>query len=170
MSSLVGKSYENGIKIIKYLKKNNKNLFVVFNPSSYVTKRGINKLDVIKLVDCIIVNKEESQELLNTKESDLEKLSEELYRKTKKMIVITDGKNGACCFWNNKFYFRKARKIKVVESTGAGDAFSVGFVYGIISKRSINKCLEFGIRNAESVIKHIGAKNKLLREKELIIK
>jgi len=38
----------------------------------------------------------------------------------------------------------------------------VGFVYGILKGKDYDRCLKYGIRNAESVIQKIGAKNCLL--------
>ena len=54
-------------------------------------------------------------------------------------------------------------KIKVVERTGAGDAFASGFVAGQIAGRSIMDSLKLGLKESESVIRYFGAKNKLLR-------
>jgi len=59
----------------------------------------------------------------------------------------------------------KPHKIKVVERTGAGDAYAAGFVAGIVAGKPIEKCLELGLKEGESVIRYVGAKNKLLRMK-----
>ncbi|HYD02757.1 MAG TPA: PfkB family carbohydrate kinase, partial [Alphaproteobacteria bacterium] len=56
----------------------------------------------------------------------------------------------------------KPRYVKVVETTGAGDAFACGFVAGTILEKSIETSLKMGMLNAESVIQHLGAKNVLL--------
>ena len=53
---------------------------------------------------------------------------------------------------------------KAVDSTGAGDAFASGFVYGIINGRGVDVCMNYGYKEASSVLRHIGAKNDLLRK------
>lgn len=161
VSSLVKNSFDAGLKIIKYFKE--KGAVVFYNPSSYVVSLGLNKLlTYIKHIDYLIVNKEEAQTLLGlNKELELKELSFEVFNKTKKPICITDGKNGAGFFDGNKFYKKPARKVKVKEKTGAGDAFSVGFVYGILKGKDYNTCLKYGILNSDAVIKEIGAKNNL---------
>ena len=58
--------------------------------------------------------------------------------------------------------------IKVVETTGAGDAFASSFLSGLIKKNDIKFALQLASANAESVISHHGAKNKLLTSKEAL--
>ena len=56
--------------------------------------------------------------------------------------------------------------MKVIETTGAGDAFASSFLSGIIRKNDIVFAIKLGVTNAESVITHHGAKDKLLTLKE----
>ena len=162
VSSLVKSSFNSGLKVIKHFKK--KKALVFFNPSSYVVKQGLSHLlSYIKHIDYLILNREEAQTLLGIEEDlDANTLSKKLFSNVKKFVCITDGKNGAVFFDGKKVFSAKARKVKVKEKTGAGDAFSVGFVYGVLKNKDYNICLKYGIKNAESVIKEIGAKNYLL--------
>ena len=81
-----------------------------------------------------------------------------------KIIVITNKDKLVSCFAENKRYFLKPhRNIKVVERTGAGDAFASGFVAGQILGWSIKKSLELGLRESEAVLAHFGAKNNLIK-------
>ena len=64
-----------------------------------------------------------------------------------------------------KFYSINPKKIKVVDKTGAGDAFAAGFVAGLIKNKNIEFCLNLGMKEAASVVKHLGAKNDLIRMK-----
>ncbi len=162
VSSLVRNSFNAGVRLIKYFKK--KGVIIFYNPSSYVVSLGLNKLlSYIAHIDFLIVNKEEGQTLLNIKERlSLKELCEEVFKKTGKPVCVTDGKNGAAFFAGKRFFKEPTQKVNVKEKTGAGDAFSVGFVYGILKGKDYDRCLKYGIRNAESVIQKIGAKNRLL--------
>ena len=82
-----------------------------------------------------------------------------------KIVIITDKNNLISCYDGIKKYFLKPNNIKVVERTGAGDAFASGFVAGLIKGKSIEYCLKLGLRESESVIRYFGAKNNLLRMK-----
>ena len=54
-----------------------------------------------------------------------------------RIVVITDGKNGASCFDQENYYFiAPAPVLRIIETTGAGDAFGSGFVAGLILGRS----------------------------------
>ena len=59
-------------------------------------------------------------------------------------------------------------KVKVVETTGAGDAFASSFLSGLLKKNDIKFALKLAIINAESVIQYHGAKNKLLTYREAL--
>src|SRR3989339_537239 len=65
-----------------------------------------------------------------------------------------------------KKYSIKPHNIKVVERTGAGDAFAAGFTAGLMVNKSLQQCLELGLKESESVLRYFGAKNNLLRMKK----
>ena len=47
---------------------------------------------------------------------------------------------------------------ELVDTTGAGDLFASGFLFGFINKHSIEKCGYLGNKAASEIIKHIGAR------------
>jgi len=53
-------------------------------------------------------------------------------------------------------------RVKIIETTGAGDAFASSFLSGMIKKNNIEFALKLARTNAESVIQHHGAKTGLL--------
>lgn len=156
-SSLLGKSFETQKKLADELSK--RGVKIVFNPSEYlIKKKDIQR--ILKLCDVLILNKEEAKLII--KKGDL---FEGLNKLGAKLIVITDGSNEIKCYDGKKKYFLKPSKIRIVEKTGAGDAFSVGFTAGLIKKKSIEWCLRFGLKESQAVMKHYGAKNNLIRMK-----
>ena len=163
-SSLLGKSLETQKKLASLLFR--KGVKLAFNPSSYLIKnKNISKL--IKLSEVIILNKEEGQMLLEKYGKKEEDLLNGIGELGPKIVVITDKDKKISCYdsYNNKKYYLVPHKIKVVERTGAGDAFASGFVAGLIVGKSVNESLKLGLRESESVIRYFGAKNKLLRMK-----
>jgi len=83
------------------------------------------------------------------------------------IVVITDERRRIYCYdsYTGKTYSIDPPKLKIVEKTGAGDAFAAGFVAGLIKKKPIEYCLKLGVKEASAVIGHIGAKNNLLKMK-----
>ncbi len=170
LSSMLGSSFKTSVAVAKAVKlKNGK---IAYNPSIYLTVKGINYLKpLLRYVDYLIFNKEEAQSLLKSNEDDIYFLLEHLKNYGFVSVIITDGANGAFgidAF--SKHYHLKPKKTKVVESTGAGDAFASGFMSGIIRGFEFQAAMEVGMLNAESVITHIGAKNNILTYKEVIKK
>ena len=49
-------------------------------------------------------------------------------------------------------------KVEVIDTTGAGDMYAAGFLYGLINDYDLEKCGTIGNLLAESIIQVIGAK------------
>ena len=158
LSSLLGMSFETQKRLAFILKK--KGVKIAFNPSSYLIKKE-NLNSLLKICDILILNKQEAQMLTGSKVN----LLENLRKLGPKIAVITDKDKMITCYDGHKRYFLIPNMVKVVERTGAGDAFAAGFVAAQIAKKSIKYSLRLGLAESESVIKYFGAKNKLLRMK-----
>jgi ribokinase len=160
-SSLLGKSFETQKKIAFKLKK--RKTKIAFNPSSYQIK-NMHLGSLLKITDILILNKQEAEMLLKKYSPKEKNLLLGLHKLTKGIIVITDKNKLITCYDGNKKYFLTPHKnIKVVERTGAGDAFASGFVAGQIVGKTIEESLKLGLRESEAVIQHFGAKNNLIR-------
>ena len=164
VSSMIGESFKTAEKIVRLAKK--KKIRYAFNPSTYLAKKGIGGLkNFISGCDLLVLNREEAGYLCG-KAKKTDELLKKL-QKFAKIVVITDGKNGAYAYNGIEKYRVMPRKIRVVETTGAGDAFASGVTAGIIQKKTLEDSLRMGQLDAESVIQHIGAKNNLLRKDEI---
>ena len=136
---------------------------VVLNPGRREIKKREELLDIIKEVNFLILNEKEAS-LLN-QDSKEEGLSS-LLSKTK--LIITKGVNGVCLYKKGKREIvKKALKTKMVDQTGAGDGFISGFVGGLAKGYPLEKALDLGIANGASVVTKTGAKEGLIKEKEL---
>lgn len=159
-SSMMGKSLKTLFKLSQFASENN--IKIVFNPSCYLAELGVQKLKVIlDNTNIIILNKEEA-EILVGKDSINNVLSK-LRALVKSYAVITDGAKGAYCTDGESVLFAKPLKnVKILETTGAGDAFASGFSAGIISGKDMKTAFRMGFIESEAVIEAYGAKNNLL--------
>lgn len=168
-SSMLHESFVTMHKLMEVAKK--KKMIVVFNPSSYQVRMGESTLrPLLKNTDYLIFNKEEACILLHKEihhYRDNRPLLQDLQRLKIKNIVVTDGKHGVSASDGTHYYHIEPRPVRVVETTGAGDAFASAFSAGILWKKTFSEALCMGMHNAESTIQHYGAKNQLLTKQQL---
>jgi len=158
LSSLMGKSFETQKKVATILKK--RGTKIAFNPSSYLIKtENLDRL--LKICDIVVLNKEEARMLVGNREKDLLKGMGKL---TDAIAVITDkDKLISCSQGHRRYVLMPNKNVKVVERTGAGDAFASGFVAGQIAGRTVPESLILGLMESEAVITNFGAKNNLIK-------
>jgi sugar/nucleoside kinase (ribokinase family) len=86
------------------------------------------------------------------------------------IIVITDGKNGSILS-DGKIRLRAGifKERKLIDRTGAGDAFGAGFVAGIIQNPGdYSYAIRLASANATSNIEIIGAKTGILTKEDFL--
>ncbi|MBR9691609.1 carbohydrate kinase family protein [Candidatus Woesearchaeota archaeon] len=161
LATMLNQSFKTANKIAKYAKKNN--IRLMFNPSTYLAKKGKGKLrNILKAATILVLNKSEAKLLLKTKSNNIPDIAKGLYNLGPKLVVVTEGSKGIAAYDGNNLYTTPAYQVKVVNTTGAGDAFASGFLAGILHKQDITHALELGMANAASVVQYFGTKNKLL--------
>jgi len=164
--TMLGGSFNTLKYVVRQCKKNN--IRLMFNPSEYMAKKGYGFLKpILQNSEVLTLNKEESF-LLSKKKNIIESLSR-LRSFGPNIVIITDGPNKLHCSNGNNLYTLIPNKIKVIEATGAGDAFGSGFLAGYI-KGGVELGLKIGLVNSQSVIRHFGSKNKLLKWNEALEK
>ncbi len=78
-------------------------------------------------------------------------------------FVMTDGPNGSYATDGDVIYHAgQYKNVKVIDRTGAGDAFCSGFVATLAKGGTIEQALTFGSANSTSVVQEIGAKPGIL--------
>ncbi len=165
-SSMTGASFDLLKSLARYAQKNN--IDIAFNPSNYLATKGLIELaPLLGATKILIFNKEEAQIL--TKKRTINDAFKSLKKiiKPNGLIVITDGDKGAYAYEGNKLMHAYPKKVKILETTGAGDAFASAYTSAIIANKTLKEALKTGMIQAESVIQCKGAKNKLLNKKEM---
>ena len=80
-------------------------------------------------------------------------------REAKVLTVMTRGAQGAVVYDGKDTVTVPAAPVaKVVDTTGAGDLFAAGFLYGYTHGRDLNNCARIGAMAAAEVISHLGAR------------
>lgn len=164
----VGYDYEKLYQdAVQYCRKNNVKLG--FNPGTLQVRDGLSKIrDVLRQSSIVIVNKEEAQMILKIENPrDIKHLLKSMQNYGPEIVVITDGKDGAYSYDGQEFTHIKTLGSKVVERTGAGDAFSTGFISAMIQNKCCDEALKWGTINSDSVIQYVGPQKGLLNSKQI---
>ena len=153
-------------------------LKIAFNPGQENIKSNNEKIiQMIKMSEILILNKDEATEILLKNEADFseEELKEEIFllNRLKKMgpkiIVLTDGSRGAWGSLAEDVFHCERLVVEALDTLGAGDAFTSGFLAAHLKGKDLEQCLKWGIANGGNVVRFYGAKKGLLREKEIEI-
>jgi sulfofructose kinase len=89
--------------------------------------------------------------LLFTGISDPGKALPEIQKQVSGFLCATLGDNGAMALVDGKILHDRGFKIKAVDTTGAGDIFHAGFIYGLIQNWEVAEILRFA--NAAAALK-----------------
>ncbi|RJQ36730.1 carbohydrate kinase family protein [Candidatus Parcubacteria bacterium] len=142
-----------------------------FQPGTFQMKMGIDALSrIYRRTEIFFCNKEESQRILGTEESDIKKLLDGIHALGPKAVCITDGPDGAYArdfedkYWSMPVY---PDPKPPVSRTGAGDAFSSTIVAALALGKPFTEALRWGPVNSMSVVQGIGARAGLLKREAL---
>jgi len=143
---------------------------LAFQPGTFQINLGYKKLkELYRVTDIFFCNKQEAQYILQSDSSNMKDLLKDMHKKGPKIVMITDGPNGAFAYDGKKFYSLPMYPdlAPPVDRTGAGDAFSSTTVAYLAKGMSIDEAMLRGPINSMSVVQYIGAQKGLLNEKAL---
>lgn len=105
-------------------------------------------------VDIIFANEEEAKAFTGLEPVDaLHELA-----KHADIAVVKIGKEGSMIKKGDAVHTVKPIQASPVDTTGAGDAYAAGFLYGLVNDYSLDKCGQIGSILAGKVIEVVGAK------------
>ena len=106
--------------------------------------------------DIIVADEDEIYALLGTQDID-EAVSQ--LAALGKLFAVTRSDKGSVIVHGDTIVEQAATPVaKVFDSTGAGDAYSAGFLYGWANDRSLSECAQYGTYCATMVIQQLGAR------------
>src|ERR1700733_7738554 len=111
-------------------------------------------------VDLIFANEAELQSLYQT--SDFDAALAQLRNDVKLGVVTRSEKGCVVATKDGVTAVPSARIEKLVDTTGAGDLFAAGFLFGLVRGAGHENCGRLGALAAAEVIQHIGARPQVL--------
>lgn len=174
--------------IVRTLK--NSGAFIAMDLSKHYLEMGSHRLaPLLHKLDLVKINREEASYLTGIHYGATARIFKQLDQLVEGLAVMTDGPKGVLVSDGKKFYEAGIYKEKkIVDRTGAGDAFGSGFVAGLlrcqatllrqsyggqagvkrqeIPHEAIKYAIRLGSANATSVVEKIGAQEGILRKKD----
>ncbi|MCX7736323.1 MAG: adenosine kinase [Candidatus Kapabacteria bacterium] len=149
------KSAEAVIKSIEIAKKNYVKVAVTFS-DVFITENFRSVLElIVKKSDFIFCNEQEAISFTQT--SNIDEAVQELKRFVPN-FAVTLGSKGSLIYWNNNIIKIPAIEVKAIDTTGAGDMFAAGILYGIVKGLDIEKAGKLAAYSAGKVVSQFGAR------------
>lgn len=161
LSSFVG---EGPLKAQKRILGDLKGTKVSFAPGMLYSKKFSAIKPIIKKSSILFLNSEETELMTGL---TYRKGAKELFEMGAKIVAVTLGKKGCFVADENGIHTVKGRKTKAVDTTGAGDAFAAGFLYGQLMGMDTETCAKAGNWTASKCIAKPGARDGLPRKLDL---
>ena len=164
LSSFVGeKSFRAQKKLLSALPIDVK---LSFDPGSLYAQKGFAVIEpIIRNSYVLMPNAVELEQL--TGEEDYRKGADFMIAMGVKIVAVKLGNKGCYVTDGQERLSVEPFKVKAVDTTGAGDAFCAGFLYGLIHEKSLYECGQLGNFVASRSVTAMGARTGLPYAKDL---
>lgn len=152
-------------QLINYLERSGARL--AYQPGTFQVKLGFKRQHrILSMTDFFIVNVEEAIHFLGHEDKKtpipIKDLLLGIHQLGPKKVVITDGGNGSFGFDGEKYFQFECFPAKLVEMTGAGDAYATATLAALLYDHPLNEAMRWGAANSASVVEQIGSTPGLL--------
>ncbi len=143
---------------------------ISFAPGMLYAVRGMQTLSpLLQKTDVLFINKDELEKLTG---ENLVAGAKECLKQGCQVVVVTLGKGltlepgkvitGYICDKDHEYKVEAAVDFGgQLDSTGAGDAFAAGFLFGLVKQRRLDECGRLGDIMAHFAMKEVGARQSL---------
>lgn len=110
--------------------------------------------ELVNFVDIVFANEDEAKTISGLEPQQAVKALAELCE----IAVVKTGAHGSLVMKGDELIHIPAIQVDSIDTTGAGDIYAAGFIYGLSKNLSLKKCGEIGTLLASKVIQVIGPK------------
>lgn len=130
---------------------------VSLDPGMIYANKGIESLEkILNRTDILLINQMELDILLSHLKN-LEDKIKAILNYPIEILVIKQGQKGCLVTDGPKTYLLDAFKVDCHDTTGAGDAFNSGFLYGLLEGKNIKESAMIGNFVASCCVQELGA-------------
>lgn len=126
--------------------------------SKSIIQGSLEKADILKLNDHEINVMAELYNMKEMKEQEICLKLKDLF--SLEIVILTKGTNGSFIFSNNEISFLHTPKVNVVDTVGAGDAFTAAFITSYLKGKPIKEAHKSAVDVSAFVCRQQGAMPK----------
>jgi ribokinase len=165
----LGREWEDAYSAVASYLDSHPEVMLAFNPGHTQLVGGLARIKpLLRRTETLFVNREEACCIAEKNIEDIKELLLTVKAFGPKHVVITDGKEGSYLIDSNDAMFAHAiLPEKIVEKTGAGDAYASGFLAGLFEGKTGKEAMQWGTANSAAVIGKLGGQAGLLTREGL---
>ena len=167
---IIGNKFDIVKKLCDLFCKKKKKIIITLS-ATFVVKTQYEKIiELGNKADIIVGSMGEAKELAGIERDNYEDVSRNIFMKLKpkknRILLVTDGANGAYCAkynyedeefdFTNHYFARKIKDEEIQDLNGAGDAFLGGFLSEYMKGSSIDDSCKNGINASYVILKNVG--------------
>jgi ribokinase len=165
LSSFVGeKSFRAQKKLMSFLPDSVK---VSFDPGSLYAQKGLAAIEPIIQNSFVMMPNTLELQLL-TGETGIPEGAQKLIEMGVEIVAVKMGDKGCYVTNGEEKMTLQPYKVPAVDTTGAGDAFDAGFLYGLVHNRTLEDCGKLGNFVASRSVMKMGARDGLPTREDLV--
>ena len=130
-----------------------------FDPGALYARKGLAALKPLIQRSYAVFPNENEVKLLTGQ--DYKEGAKKFLELGAELVAVKIGKRGCYVSDGKESHLIEAYNVKAVDTTGAGDAFCAGFIYGLIKKRDLFECGKLGNFVASRCVAKMGARTGL---------
>ena len=139
---------------------------VSFDPGEIYARKGLAALKPIVRKSFVMLPSAGELKMLTGK--GWREGAKMLLKEGASVVAVKLGEKGCYVTDDKESHLIEPYKVKVVSTTGAGDAFCAGFLYGLVKGKDLYQCGKLGNFVASRCITKVGARKGLPRQSELV--
>ncbi|PIU14580.1 MAG: hypothetical protein COT21_00610 [Hadesarchaea archaeon CG08_land_8_20_14_0_20_51_8] len=148
-----GKMAQSARNAIEFAKENNLRVSLSLESPPIINKNKDELRRIIPRADILFANEEELEALVGSKEDEVAlDLAEET-----DIICLKRGMKGSTIFSDGEKFSIPCYSVKVVDTTGAGDFYAAGVLFGLSKGKTVEEAGHIGAKLAGKVVGQFGA-------------
>jgi sugar/nucleoside kinase (ribokinase family) len=139
------------------------------SPGALIAQNPSRAYRLTQHTKLLVASADEFMQIFRCDKEEINEVAENFVKENDKRIVaVTKGKDGAVLFDKNDTIDIPVFKVEVIDTTGAGDAFTSGMLYALSKGKSLKEAGRIAAACSAICIQEIGARSGPKNKKELI--